>query len=84
MQNGTQWSPFSQTDYDMTRKPTEIEIQKVMQETGMAYVQAYRHLVQRYQIQADMRRNPPKYSMGKSCYDTDTAQVYCPFNTINS
>jgi len=68
----------------MTRKPTEAEINIVMLETGMDYLQAHRHLTQRYQIQADLQRNPPKYSMGKSWYDSDRDDSFCPYATINS
>ena len=31
--------------------PTEAEIRKVMEDTGMDYLQAYHHLQQRYQLQ---------------------------------
>jgi len=68
----------------MPRKPTEVEIQQVMLETGMDNLQAHRHLTQRYQIQADLQRNPPPYSMGKSWYDSDSDESYCPYETINS
>ncbi len=61
-------------------KPSDIDVQKVMQETGMDQLQAYRHLQQRAQIQADL----PRYSMGKSCYDSDTGPSFCPYETINS
>ncbi len=40
----------------MMRKPTEVAIQQVMQETGMEYLQAYRHLQQRYQLQDQCER----------------------------
>ena len=68
----------------MTRKLTEAEIEQVVQETGMGHLQAHRHLTQRYQIQADLQRNPPKYPLGKSAYDMGDRADYCPFNTINS
>jgi len=31
----------------MYSRPNEAEVQKVMRETGMAYLQAYRHVQQR-------------------------------------
>ena len=68
----------------MTNKPSDSDVSKVMQETGMERLQAYRHLQQRAQIQADLRRNPPPYSMGKSWYDSDDGESYCPYATINS
>lgn len=68
----------------MTRKPTEAEIQQVMSETGMDYLQAMRHLQLRYRLQADLQRNPPKYPLGKSQYDMGDERSYCPFSTINS
>jgi hypothetical protein len=68
----------------MTRKPTDSEVQAVMQETGMERLQAYRHLQQRAQIQADLQRNPPPYSMGKSWYDSGDTPSGDPHDTINS
>lgn len=65
-------------------KPTDSEVSKVMQEMGMERLQAFRHLQQRAQIQANLQRNPPLYSMGKSCYDSDSGEPYCPYATINS
>jgi len=67
----------------MNRKPTEAEIQQVMLETKMGYLQALRHLTQRYQIQADLQRNPYLYPLGKSSHDWREPE-FCPFNTINS
>jgi hypothetical protein len=55
----------------MNMQPTEQAIREVMDKTKMDYMQAYRHLQQRYQIQADLQRNPARHSMGKSAYDTD-------------
>lgn len=65
-------------------KPSDSEVEKVMDETGMDWVQAYHHLQQRAQIQADLQRNPPRYSMGKSAYDSDSGDSFCPYATINS
>lgn len=48
--------------------PTEADVNKVMQETGMGYLQARRHLTQRRQILADLRRNPSPYPLGKSSH----------------
>ena len=55
--------------------PTEQAVAEVMSSMKMDYLQAYRHLQQRYQIQSDLQRNPPPYSMGKSAYDTDQQRV---------
>lgn len=52
-------------DYD---RPNEKEIQRIMEDTGMSYMQAYRHAEQRRYIQAAQRQNPPR-NMGKSSYD---------------
>jgi hypothetical protein len=68
---------------EMNRIPTEGEIQRVMLETNMDYLQARRHLVQRYQIQADLQRNSPLYPLGKSSHEWREPE-FCPFNTINS
>lgn len=56
-------------------RPSEDQIQKVMQQTGMDCIQARNHLLQRHQIQQDLQRNPPRYSMGKSAYDSDQQRV---------
>jgi hypothetical protein len=36
--------------------PTETEIQQIMRETGMDYVQAYRHAKQRGELRARLNR----------------------------
>lgn len=36
--------------------PSEADIQRVMRETGMDYVQAYRHVRQRIELQARLNR----------------------------
>jgi len=38
----------------MTRNPDEAQIRKVMQETGMDYIQARNHLVCRYLVQKSL------------------------------
>lgn len=43
-------------------RPTEQDVQRVMQETGMQQLQAYRHVQQRMQVQ--QQREP--YPLGKS------------------
>jgi len=50
----------------MTRLPTDAEIQRVMDETGMQYIQARNHLVQRYSIQDKAARERNPYPLGKS------------------
>ena len=49
-------------------QPSEADIQRVMAETGMDYLQARRHLQQRHQIQEDLHRTPNPYPLGKSAY----------------
>jgi len=49
-------------------RPSEDQIKKVMQETGMDYLQAFQHMKQRLQLQAQMSRSPQR-SLGKSCYE---------------
>lgn len=68
----------------MTRKPTDAEVIKVMEETGMERLQAYRHLQSRYLLQEDLQRNPPKYPLGKSAYDMSDMPSGDPHDTINS
>lgn len=46
----------------MQVRPTEAQVQQVMKDTGMDYVQAYRHMQQRILLQS--RPNP--YPLGKS------------------
>jgi hypothetical protein len=48
----------------MQYRPTEAEVQKVMKDTGMNYLQAYRHLQQRHQL-ASLPNSCP---LGKSAH----------------
>lgn len=50
----------------MTRLPTDAEIQRVMDETGMQYIQARNHLVQKYAIQDRLVRERNPYPLGKT------------------
>ena len=47
-------------------RPTEEEIKKVMQETGMDYMQAFRHLQGRMYLQKVVMANARQYPLGKS------------------
>lgn len=47
-------------------KPTEAQVQKVMQDTGMDWLQAYRHVQARIQLQQTVWRRPASFPLGKS------------------
>jgi hypothetical protein len=50
----------------MYSKPNEADIQKVMKDTGMDYLQAIRHLQGRHILQERLQRNSNPYPLGKS------------------
>ena len=47
-------------------RPTDADVKKVMAETGMDELQAYRHMQQRMVLRAQLRRTPSPYPLGKS------------------
>jgi hypothetical protein len=47
-------------------RPSDADVKRVMSETGMGELQAYRHLQSRMILQANLRRNPSPYPLGKS------------------
>ncbi len=44
------------------RLPSEADIEKVMNETGMERMQAYRHLVQRYELTDSAARGARRHA----------------------
>ncbi len=50
-------------------RPTEAQVREVMRLLGFDYLVAYRHVQQRLYLQAQARRRPDPYPLGKTAME---------------